>query len=367
MFRIQTVRLAGGLLHATPNFGRTRTYGMSRSRKHSDMIGIIAMTLSSHPRLTRLFCVTLAALLLPAAASAQFNQRLSQADAAAMSVRMTTLEEQVRQLNGQIQQMTYQMQQLQDQLLRMSEDNEYRFQMLGQGGGSQSSATVVSRPPVNQPQVNVIRPAVQPQTLGQVPVGQGGRQVGVQGGGQPLDLSSALNQPLPNSGIVQDQSFGTGGAATQGTAGNQIVGQGFGTQDNTQLVLAPSGDPKDAYDLSYGYILRGEFDLAEQSFRQFLAQHPADPLAGNAQYWLGESQFARGRYREAADTFLKGYSQYPSSAKAPDSLYKLGMSLKELGQTDAACSSFAEIARTYPNAPQAVQERARSEMQKSGC
>ncbi len=330
------------------------------------MIGITAMTLSSPPRLTRLACVALAAALLPAAASAQFNQRLSQADAAAMSVRMTTLEEQVRQLNGQIQQMTYQMQQLQDQLRRMSEDNEYRFQMLGQGGGpgggSTSSATVVARPPVNQPQVNVIRPAVQPQTLGQVPVGQGGGQVGIQGGGQPLDLSSALNQPLPNSGIVQDQTFGTGGVTTQGGAN-----QGFGTQDNTQLVLAPSGDPKDAYDLSYGYILRGEFDLAEQSFRQFLAQHPADPLAGNAQYWLGESQFARGRYREAADTFLKGYSQYPSSAKAPDSLYKLGMSLKELGQTDAACSSFAEIARTYPNAPQAVQERARSEIQKSGC
>jgi tol-pal system protein YbgF len=185
-------------------------------------------------------------------------------------------------------------------------------------------------------------PGAPPQNLGQVP-------------GQPLDLSSALGQPLPES--QQQQTLG---APTLGTPVQ-------GGQQNPQLVLAPSSDPKDAYDLSYGYILRGEFDLAEASFKQFLTQFPNDPLAGNAQYWLGESLFARGSYRDAADAFLKGYSDYPASAKAPDSLYKLGMSLKELGQAEAACSSFSEIARRYPNAPQAVRERARSEMQKSGC
>jgi len=298
----------------------------------------------------RALCVAFLLALVPGLASAQlFGKREQDSQ---MAVRLSTLEDQVRQLNGQIEQLSHQLRQLQDQMQRASADYEYRFQQLGQGGGAGGGSVPIQ--PRTQPQSQSTQQPVphvmaqpgtsvsgQPQTLGQVP-------------GQPLDLSGALDN---------SQTFG--GSNTFG--GTQTLGQPpAGTQSN-QLAMAPSGDPKDAYDLSYGYILRGEFGTAEQSFRQFLQQYPNDPLAGNAQYWLGESLFARGLYRDAADAFLKGYSEYPQSAKAPESLYKLGLSLKELGQGQAACSTFAEIPRRYPKAPQAVLERARNEQQKSGC
>ena len=71
---------------------------------------------------------------------------------------------------------------------------------------------------------------------------------------------------------------------------------------------------------------------------------PNDPLAGNAQYWIGETYYVRGQYKNAADAFLKGYKKYKSSEKAPDTLLRLGMALAELGQKDAACSDAQRAA-----------------------
>ncbi len=319
-------------------------------------------------RVTRLLCVVACLSMSPTIASAQLFGKRDNAQDSEMAVRLSTLEDQVRQLNGQVEQLSFQLRQLQDQLRRFSEDSEYRFQQLGQGGspnrpagGTQPQQPMRAQQPIEhvQPQAGSgVGNAVPSQTLGQIP-------------GQPLDLSSALGGS--QSGGTQP-GFGQPGQGQpmqgQSVQGQAVQGQvlpGQPMDANPQLAAAPSGDPKDLYDLSYGYILRGEFDTAEASFRQFLVQFPNSEYAGNAQYWLGESMFARGMYKDAADAFLKGFSDYPDSAKAPESLYKLGMSLKELGQGDAACSTFSEISRRYPKAPQAVLERARNEAQKSGC
>ena len=66
----------------------------------------------------------------------------------------------------------------------------------------------------------------------------------------------------------------------------------------------PSQSPRDDYDLGYGYLLRKDYALAEDTFRDFLKRYPSDRLAAEAHYWLGESMFQRQNYRDAADTFL---------------------------------------------------------------
>jgi tol-pal system protein YbgF len=128
-----------------------------------------------------------------------------------------------------------------------------------------------------------------------------------------------------------------------------------------------SGDPKQAYETAYGYLLQRDYGSAESAFTDFLKKFPSDSLSGNAQYWLGETYFVRGQYKAAAAAFLKGYQTYSQSGKAADSLLKLAMSLDRLGQKDAACSSFAELSAKYPTAPQSVKARAQSERQRVGC
>src|SRR5262245_19078645 len=137
---------------------------------------------------------------------------------------------------------------------------------------------------------------------------------------------------------------------------------------------SPPGAPADAgpepqrlYEQAYGYMLQKDYGAAEQSFEDFLKRHPGHQLAGNAQYWLGETYFVRGQYKPAAGAFLKGYQDYGKSQKAPESLLKLAMSLHRLGQQDAACSSFKELTTKYPNPPAHVRSLSQTERQRSGC
>jgi tol-pal system protein YbgF len=128
-----------------------------------------------------------------------------------------------------------------------------------------------------------------------------------------------------------------------------------------------SPDGRRLYDQAYGMLIARDFQGATDGFSQFLQRYGSDPLAGSAQYWLGQASFELGDYRKAADMFLKGFKNYPRSEKAPESLLKLGIALKRLNENDAACESFAEFGRRFPQAPQALQQRAEQERRRAGC
>ena len=79
----------------------------------------------------------------------------------------------------------------------------------------------------------------------------------------------------------------------------------------------PSNSPRDHFDLAYGYMLRKDFALAEQTFESFLERHPRDERAGDAQYWLGESLFQRQRFEEAAERFLEVSTKHAGKLQGP--------------------------------------------------
>jgi tol-pal system protein YbgF len=133
------------------------------------------------------------------------------------------------------------------------------------------------------------------------------------------------------------------------------------------VAMEAPGNSKQSYETAYGYLLQQNYEAAESAFDDFLKRYPDDPLAGNAQYWLGETLYVRGQFKQAASAFLKGYQTYARSTKAPDSLLKLAMSLDRLGQRDAACSSYNELGTRFPNAPSHVRTRADSERKRVGC
>ena len=124
---------------------------------------------------------------------------------------------------------------------------------------------------------------------------------------------------------------------------------------------------REAYERAYGHLLAQDYAAAENGFDDFVRTFPHDPLAGHAQYWLGETHYVRGQYRAAAAAFLHGYQTYATSPKAPDSVLKLAMSLDRLGQKDAACASFGELFVKYPSAPPHIRNRADSERRRLGC
>lgn len=267
-----------------------------------------------------------------------------------MTVRIDNLENQLRSLTGQIEQLNFEIRQLQDRIQRMQEDNEFRFQDLeksGPGKRSDAGAPAETTASIAAPSTAAATPprASEPATLGQVPAASQTAAT-ADAPGRPLDLSTLI----ANGGILEKPvETGTPGVKSQ------------------QLVLAPSGDPRDEYDLAYGYILRGDYGLAEASFNQFLETHPGHPLSADAQYWLGESYYGQGEYRDAANAFLAVYKEYPSAKKVPDSLLKLASSLGELGETSTACATFDKLLSDFPNASNAVRQRAIADRAKYSC
>lgn len=326
----------------------------------TDTRGVIKVTLIRlpRPRLPRRFASAwpgflLAALLLvamqPATAQSrqdyiQLNQRINQLEeqlynmrarletarnsfaasgnsenpgsVAELSVRMNAIEEQLRNMTGQVERFGFEINQLKQQV-----------------GGSQSSGAAPSSS------------------------GQSGQYANNGASGYGDSSGRDLNE----SGL-------SGSSGVLGQLPANGLGQGYG--DTTQggpVQLSRVTEAEQLYERSYGDMLQRRFDAAESGFKGFLRQYPGHELAGNAQYWLGETYYARGRYREAASAFISGYRDHAQSRKAPDSLLKLAITLNQLNQKQESCATLSQLKSQYPNASEAVKNRAGKERQRLRC
>jgi tol-pal system protein YbgF len=138
-------------------------------------------------------------------------------------------------------------------------------------------------------------------------------------------------------------------------------------QQQRLMAALPGDDAHSLYEKGHGALAQNDYAGAEVAFRQLIESYPKDPLAADAQYWIGESFYRRDQYKAAADAFLKGYKKYKSDDKAPETLLKLGMSLAALGQKDAACSTFGELKTKFPKAPETVRDEVKAEQKKARC
>lgn len=130
---------------------------------------------------------------------------------------------------------------------------------------------------------------------------------------------------------------------------------------------AAAGGADQIYNDAFKKLQDGDYAGAEKGFRSFVQRFPQHALAGNAQYWLGETYYARRDYQNAMTAFAEGYKAYKSSPKGPDNLLKLGITLATLGRKSDACAIFARFAQDYPRATDLQKRRIDQERHKNGC
>jgi tol-pal system protein YbgF len=310
-----------------------------------------------------------------------FGQRNDDSELVA---RIGRLESQIRQLTGMIEELQHRNNQLEQQLKRVQQDTEFRFQEMkptGRTPAQRSQSDTIPPPPPSLPSVasrqapavvlppesapasagrrsDVFDPTANPNApgaprpLGTIPSG------GAPGGaaGRPLDLGSLAGPGQANP------------PAASGAASPPVPGP-----TGQQTVLAPSGSAKDEYDLAYGAVLRRDYELAIDGFRVFLANHgnsrepEAQRLMPDAHYWLGESQFQLKQYNDAAETFLKISTDYPNAVRAPEALLRLGQSLAALGERETACASLGHVLTKYPKASESVKRAVEQEQKRARC
>jgi tol-pal system protein YbgF len=307
-------------------------------------------------------------------------------------LRIERLEAQIRQLTGTIEQLQYRNQQLENQLR----------------GGPAASAQPAQSPPLVRPPVQgqiqgtvqgTIQGTVQGTVQGQplpaaAPPPPTGRRSDVfdpsqnpNAPGAPRPLGSMPNEPPPV--VMADPPVGAPGGrgaggpldlSTMSTSPGAPPGaspesgplpapppRNFSATGAVASVAPPSDSPKDTYDLGYGYVLRKDYALAEETFQAFLKKYPTDRRAADAQFWLGESLFQRQRYDAAAQAFLDLSTKHTSHAKAPEALLRLAQSLAAMKQKEMSCATLAEVDRKYPKATTTVKQGVEREQKRVHC
>jgi tol-pal system protein YbgF len=176
---------------------------------------------------------------------------------------------------------------------------------------------------------------------------------------------------MPPAAQPQSAPSGFGSVTVTPQGGRDPIGQIISASprsvDSGPLppTVSDANSPKELYETAHGYLLQRDYAAAEASFEEFLRRYPNDPLAADAQYWMGETLYTQGRFKPAGQAFLKVVQQHRQSPKAANSLLMLAMSLEQLGQKD--CALFAELEARHPNAPAEVRNRARTVKQRVGC
>lgn len=246
-----------------------------------------------------------------------------------MAVRLDGIEAQMRTLTGRIEELDHQYRQLEVALDRFKGDAEFRLDALERGGA----------PPVT--------------------------------GAAPATADVADATPAPNT--TQDTAQPSGGLVVTRTPEDAEAVLEPGGARVASLAppppepALPEGSPEDRYEFALSLLRRGEFVRAESAFTAFLDEHGEDQLAGNAQYWLGETYYVQQNFTQAAQAFLKGYRDHRDSTKGPDSLLKLGMTLAALDQQDDACAAFDELEAQYPDVSPQIRRRLGVERTRAGC
>ncbi len=339
-----------------------------------------------------------------------------QANQSEMTVRILAIERVVEQLTGQIEETRFQSVRSARQLQVLQDDIGLRLarieQSLGLSGmtaqeqsqlvpppaaaGNQGNAVAVpptapsppasafaagaplSQPMIAQPTVQqpAPRPAV-PLTAAPLTAASGpsvGADAEVAASGGFIIRTDAAGRPLPpDPNAPQARLPAAPEPLPQQAAPKAAPGPGPVTSNQVAAVPAgaavalPDGTPKQQYEFAFEFLKRQDYPKAEATLRDFLKLHPKDALAGNAQYWLGETYYVRGDFQQAAVEFMAGYQKYPKTNKGPDNLLKLGMSMAKLNQTQGACTALGRLTKDYPDAPDAVLKSAGSERTKLKC
>ena len=240
-------------------------------------------------------------------------------------LKLSELEEQFKILTNNFEEINFKLDKLSNRITKVQTDNQMRFQDLEKSGLSKESSAAISEP------------------------------IKLPGSGEAQDLGGVSDSDIAAAEQIQKtRSIESVGTVVTKTA----------TRIETIL---PDATPEEQYKFAVSFIKVGDYETAEFALREFVDTNPKHQLAGNAQYWYGETFRVRQLYQDAATAYLNGYQNYPKGNKAPMNLLKLGVMLVQIGEKEQGCSMILGVKDQYPKANQSVIQKAEYEKKKFSC
>ena len=256
------------------------------------------------------------------------NENLSVEDSDILTrhlLKLSELEEQFKILTNNFEEINFKLDKLSNRITKVQTDNQMRFQDLEKSGLGQRSSSALSE------------------------------SKKLPGSDEAQDLGGVSESDI--AATVQIQK--TQSVESVGT----VVSE---TTARSEKIL-PDASPENQYKFAVSFIKIGDYETAELALREFVDNNPKHQLAGNAQYWYGETFRVRQLYQDAATAYLDGYQKYPKSKKAPVNLLKLGVMLVQIGEKEQGCSMILGVKDQYPKANQSVIQKAEYEKKKFNC
>jgi len=240
-------------------------------------------------------------------------------------LKLSDLEEQFKILTNNFEEINFKLDKLSNRITKVQTDNQMRFQDLEKSGLSGLDKTALYEPKK------------------------------LPGSSEAQDLGSVSDSDIAAAEQIQK------------TQSIESVGTVL-TEDTLRAEkILPDTTPEEQYKFAVSFIKVGDYETAELALREFVDNNSRHQLAGNAQYWYGETFRVRQLYQDAATAYLRGYQKYPKSKKAPVNLLKLGVMLIQIGEKEQGCSMILGIKDQYPKANQSVIQKAEYEKKKFNC
>ena len=242
-------------------------------------------------------------------------------------LKLSDLEEQFKILTNSFENVNFKLDKLSHRITKIQTDNQMRFQELEleRGGSARRESTVSNL-------TNELPGSSKAQNLGTI-----------------ADSDVASIEPTQTTQSIE--SVGT------------VITE---TAERTEKIL-PETSPEEQYKFAISFLKVGDYETAEFALKEFVETRSKHELAGNAQYWYGETFRVRQLYQDAASAYLDGYQKYPNSDKAPVNLLKLGVMLVQIGEKEQGCSMILGVKEQYPKANQSVIQKAEHEKKKFNC
>ena len=260
------------------------------------------------------------------------NIELSNSDSDVLTkhlLKLSELEDQFKILTNSFEEINFKLDKLSNRITKIQRDNQMRFQDIEKSGVTKSDSDLK-------------------------------KQKKLAGSGEAQDLGTALEIGVTSADIAAAEKI-------QKTQSIESVGSVVTeTAERTEKIL-PDSTPEEQYKFAVSFIKIGDYETAEFALREFVDNNSSHELAGNAQYWYGETFRVRQLYQDAATAYLNGYQKYPKSTKAPVNLLKLGVMLVQIGEKEQGCSMILGVKDQYPKANQSVIQKAEYEKKKFNC
>ena len=238
-------------------------------------------------------------------------------------LRLNEIEEQFRELTNKFEEVNFKMDKLTSRVTKIQSDTQLRFSDLEN----------------NDVKVN----------------NKKNKKAKLPGTSEPQDFGATPGYSTSNLPEKQETS-------SVGTTASVITSE----TDRAESLL-PDKPAKEQYEFAISFMKVGDYETAEFALKEFIDKNKDHDLAGNAQYWYGETFRIRQLYSDAATAYLDGYQNYPKSEKAPDNLLKLGITMVQLGEKEQGCTMITGLKKQYPKASKSVLQKAQYEQKKFNC